>query len=935
MQNHVPTLEELIGRLTTAQYAQLSQSGDIWQCLSPFGELTWDAVVSQLHEPVLIRNIQFCRSLAIRVIDAQGGIDRSQLQDCIRGLTRYRYCLDPCSPYESRARGHALALLQRLATEEALGKALLAIRTPTENQHAQDLVRHTLALPERSILTDAHVRQACLCVLLSYLRQNVGSCFATAPGIIVQANHPRQLLQDLHALLDTAKLERYFDGVGLEVPFCRSAGIADYKRPIAPHPDLPDRMRRFSHSPALSAALKAAGLLTHLSSQQRLETLAAWLTPAAQAYTARHGDRPLSVEQLLKWIGMRAFDIDEPDLQRHALSPPPIIQDGMLVHLSFVRDEKHDACDAFWRAFGQMETAFKRYGENPLLKAWEYTLASLTDHTSGFTRSNLYHSLGIDPRQPYGIGHIVQLSIQELLDEYNNLIVRHARDHEQLAMRAHSLQHRLNTSEGSSWAYLKMDYNQVVRELREAERSARQAHHTAHYLASLFQHLLNRYLGWFAEFFQEIYDPDLHGDSEDNYADAPAGFRLYFKPARSQSSQWQAIYDEKTFTQALQEFFRVTEISLLAAEDKSMHDTLRDLVTRIVQHIMDPEFMRQAQRRLAASKGASSQLGRDCTPWAYISGGSVETLLHAYLRKGSDVQEWSRHIGNPVELFEFTVSCVRQIHAYETQPGKQAGRLHDVVMCSPTHAFSLKPFCTPFQKCWRAAADARSWLDTHLLLPAQQFYRGITLDAAMQRHLFAQLTEQAVSLPRLRWPAAASPAQFRRRVLEPLPPGRLRRYLAEALDGLLYRSLPLISEDQALRHCGKLLKQAQLQSPRLPAVLADLFARLPSQPYWGADALQKLALGALLTERQCLFAEEDWQQRIADAARHLRLAAPHPIIFADSNWFGWEFAFAYNPGSEELDIWQCDYLGRQAQPVSLEKRGEWQIIAHDFSRHEE
>jgi hypothetical protein len=132
-----------------------------------------------------------------------------------------------------------------------------------------------------------------------------------------------------------------------------------------------------------------------------------------------------------------------------------------------------------------------------------------------------------------------------------------------------------------------------------------------------------------------------------------------------------------------------------------------------------------------------------------------------------------------------------------------------------------------------------------------------------------------------------------------------------------------------------LLKQAHLQSPRLPAVLADLFARLPSQAYWGADALQKLALGALLTERRCLFAEEDWQQRIADAARHLRLAAPHPIIFADSNWFGWEFAFVYNPGSEELDIWQCDYLGRQAQPVSLEKWGEWQIIAHDFSRHVE
>jgi hypothetical protein len=52
----------------------------------------------------LIRNIHFCRSLAIRIIDVQGGIDRAQLQECIEGLTRYRHCLDPCSLYESRAR---------------------------------------------------------------------------------------------------------------------------------------------------------------------------------------------------------------------------------------------------------------------------------------------------------------------------------------------------------------------------------------------------------------------------------------------------------------------------------------------------------------------------------------------------------------------------------------------------------------------------------------------------------------------------------------------------------------------------------------------------------------------------------------------------------------------------------------------------------------
>ena len=929
MHNATPALKDLIGQLTHAQHAQLSGSGDTWQCLSPFGELTWHTLVSQLHEPVLVRNIYFCRTLACRIIDAQGEVDQSQLRESIQGLSRYRYCLDPSSPYESRARGHALALLQRLATDDALCKDLLAIRLPMENPHAQTLVRDTLDVPGKSPLTDVHARQACLCVLLSYFRQNVGSCFATAPGILVQTYHPRQLLQDLQALLNTGKLERYFDGAGLEVPLSRGAGVGDYRKPVPLHRSQRETLRRFSHSPALAAALQAAGLLMHLPTEQRIEKLLAWLVPAAQ------GDyRPLSIEQLLKWIAMGACDIDDHDLQRHALSPAPIIQDGMLVHIKFVQDDKHDACVAFWRAFGQMENAFKRFGENALLKAWEYTLASLTDHTSGFTRSNLYNSLGIDPRQPHGIGHILQVNIQALLDEHSRAIGVHARNHELLAMNASSYQRRLNTSSGSGWAYLKMEYEQVVREMREIEWAVQRAQHAANYLAGLFQRLLSQYLDWFSEFFQEIYDPDLHQDNKDNYADAPAGFRLYFKPTGSQSSQWQAIHTEQDFTQALQEFFRVTEVSLLGAEDGDVHDVLRDLVTRIVRHILDPEFMQQAQRRLAISKGGSSQLGRDCTPWAYVSGGSVVTLLDAYLKKSSDTQTWTQQVEDPHQLFEFTVSCLRQVRADEARRGRKTSRLNDIVMCSPTHAFTLKPHYTPFLACWQAASP-QSWLDTHMLMPARRFYQAIVLDAAMQQHLLATLGEKmmghAVSMPAHSWSGNASPAQFRQKVLSAYPPGRLQDYLAHAVDALLHCTLPLVPANQVIRHGIKLLEQAQAQGTRLKPVLADLLSRLPAQAYWGADALQTLVLCALLVDRQCLFTEEDWQQRIADAARQLRLSAPQPVAFADSNWFGWEFAFVYNPGNAELDIWQCDYLGRQAQPLSMEKWGEWQIMVNDFS----
>jgi hypothetical protein len=114
--------------------------------------------------------------------------------------------------------------LGRLATEPLLFREIKKIGRPLCHAGAEKLIRETVGIPDKTPLTDTHIRRAVISACLTPLRQSVGSCFATAPAILVHAEHIHVFITDLQDLLATGKLRRIVRGVEHTVPLSPSTG---------------------------------------------------------------------------------------------------------------------------------------------------------------------------------------------------------------------------------------------------------------------------------------------------------------------------------------------------------------------------------------------------------------------------------------------------------------------------------------------------------------------------------------------------------------------------------------------------------------------------------------------------------------------------------------------------------------------------------------
>jgi hypothetical protein len=50
--------------------------------------------------------------------------------------------------------------------------------------------------------------------------------------------------------------------------------------------------------------------------------------------------------------------------------------------------------------------------------------------------------------------------------------------------------------------------------------------------------------------------------------------------------------------------------------------------------------------------------------------------------------------------------------------------------------------------------------------------------------------------------------------------------------------------------------------------------------------------------------------------RKLQLAPPEPLLFADTNWSKFFFAFLVNPANGEFELWRIDKIGLIGQPMN-------------------
>jgi len=187
---------------------------------------------TQIQDSWSWRNTQMAREAAEFLIDDKGELKQRVLRKAIRILEQNLHSLGP-NRYHDHARiSHFLKILHLFFTSQEFVYALKRINRPENHQGALQLIRDTLLLRENEWVTDAHARRATLSALLTSLRQNVGSCFATAPAIMIQQEQPLQFLADIGQLFGTGRLTRIYEGVEYAVPLSIDWGAGDLYRPI-------------------------------------------------------------------------------------------------------------------------------------------------------------------------------------------------------------------------------------------------------------------------------------------------------------------------------------------------------------------------------------------------------------------------------------------------------------------------------------------------------------------------------------------------------------------------------------------------------------------------------------------------------------------------------------------------------------------------------
>lgn len=914
-------------------------------CAEEYEDLSPRVDNTQIQESTSVRNVLRTRRLANLLINDKGELNASLLPRVIAHLKTYMYSLGPSRQFDAIRQEHILHVLTLLQENKDLVKLFLTISKPFSHPQADQIIRDTLQLPPGTIVNDAYTRRAVLSAWLCYLRQNVGSCFATAPAILIHREQPELFLTDLKELMGTGRLKRTFGGIEYSVPLSVTWGAGDLRK-LFPIYVLDDTVQSgIWESPAMISAFESVDLINkELPTPEKIATAKTLVRGVLSDFSKTQHVIVTSAEDLIKRVLMKRFEVTQEDLQNYDNRPRGMIHSGLMmqVHTTSGMGGKGENCAVFYQQFDTAMNAFKALADNALLKAWEFSLASFSETKAEFTKWNLYSSLGLGPNEQGGIGERLFQILKQKLDHWNQRVQEIQVEYENLYMVLKQLETRIrHASSDRDAQWIRMDYQSKTSEFQTLQDIRDEAHSKAGRFATMFDVLIDAYLNLFPRYFQEVYDADMHEVDIGPYDDSPAGFRLFYKHGRANTSQWTRIRHPQEFIDMLANFFVATEREIAALPEMEGLDTeISDIVTGIVNHVRTKEFLETAFHRMAIAhkmqpiKDPLENLEKiSKKPWAYTSGGTIQTLLSVYYRRDQKPTEASRWVENTPELLVYFAEALKQIPYKSMEPYRQDPK-RSMLIHSPTHAFLLKPGFDPFKMGWQTESFTYTWVRDNMIKPMEQFASGIELEEEMMDFLVEELTEFVP--PDFRhyfkktfthMHGRISASGFRDYIIDKMNHERGLQIRgqgvlsADDIDGTLYLHLPLFPRAQLKEKALKIismLPEISADQQKDAAFILDEYATTPgNRSLISAQNLQDICLSLLILVQDRTSAPVDYQKAIAAAAQQLGYAMPAPILVADTNWVKDYFGFVVNPGTERLELWRIDAIGRIGRPMSV------------------
>ncbi|NGX62189.1 MAG: hypothetical protein K940chlam9_01683, partial [Chlamydiae bacterium] len=883
---------------------------------------------SHLQESSSWRSVYQARRLASILIDEKGELDISLTKKSLRFLEENFYSLGPNRFHDTPRLLHVKRILRSFAEERAFVLALKRIYAPHENSPIQKLIRETLLLTDGTLITHSHARQAAFSALLTYLRQNVGSCFATAPAIMIQQEQPLQFLEDMGQLFGTGRLTRTIEGNEYAVPFSPHWGMGDLLKPLPLYLFGENPYDLLALSPGLQAAFVAAGLIKSKSAKLSARCLKKYLN-----LEEKDPFSMLTPHSLIREILLKSQDLTEEEVETFQKRPMEEVARELVIQRPVSRGDKRISCEKYLKKWEAAKGGFKALTDNAILKAWEFTLASLSEAKADFAKWNFFTSLGVQVEEPHGIGESLFRTLQTLVDRYREDVEAAQSRFDHMSAQLKYLEGRMRRASSESEAgWLRADYqmrrhevNRVVVEGQEAEDKMRR-------LSQLYPFLIDFYGGKIRDYFQEVYDPQMHDVVAHPYDDSPAGFRLLYKHGRANPSLWTLIHSPSEYIQYLTAFFVSTEMDLAALPElEGLRREISELVATTIHTIKESEFLESSIHRLAKAyrephvEDPLENLEKvNRKPWSYTSGGTMETLVSCYYGSGTKPKEEKKWIEKENELLAFWIEILRAVplstqKLYEQDPNRS------MLAFSPTHAFICKPGWSLFRKSWESDLYPYTWIRDVWLSGQEAFLEKQLLSGRMIHYL----TERVLgffpssyrTLARAILPDFAPPmypAEFRRRVLEVLVNQKwLQRgglmQLADEIDSLFYRLLPLFPEHDLRDHFRRVLEQLSEIQKETKEEMFRLFSPLEEEigryRMLSSLDLRRIIKGLYIQASNTTRSPVLSHDRILEVMRKEGLAFPEPFLVADTNWVNNAFGFTLNPGTRDLEFWRFDFSG--------------------------
>lgn len=912
-----------------------------------YGDISRRLDRSEFQEATVVRNVLKTRQLASLIVEDNGEINVGVLPELIETFKEYLYSLGPDRQHDSYRQEHILGALCALRDNKDLVLALRKVSKPFSHKNADQIIRDTLQLPSNAAVTDALARRAALSAWLCYLRQNVGSCFATAPAIIIHDAQPHAFFQDIDEILNTGRLKRTFGGIEYSAPMSVSWGAGDLKRPVYV-PRSPDfGSTQIWLSPGLLEGLTAIGILDEAeSAKARTQALKVIIEDILLHWAGSSPNFFVSAEDLFSAIIKKQLGLTAKDLEEYANRPREMIQGVILMKMpksALGSGGKGELCSRYYVLMAIAEAKFKELADNALLKSWEYTVASFAETKATFSSWNFYSSLGLNHDDVNGIGPCIYKAVQRQLDDLNALVKEYQEQYETIYGQVRYMETRVRTAGDSEGQWLRAELRSLTSEFKTIQEMRDETQTKAQNMASMFSLLVEIYDAMFPKYFQEIYDADIHEVTTGPYDDSPAGFRLVYKFGRSNTSQWVPILNANEFVEALVSFFVATEVEIASSPHfEGLKDILSRIVSSIVAHVRTRDFLESSLIRMARAHNSRiiqnplDNLDKvEKKPWVYTSGGSMEALVGCYfglLQKPTNTSRW---VESPIELLVYLIDTIKLM------PPKGLAALAKsmrpaLLMHSPTHAFLFTPKCKKFQELAGSEAFTYTWVRDTVAIPMQRFAANVVLDEAKMAYLISLLAEKVPITYRYRFKevfqrlyGSMSPMDFRAHLISTmqdemaLSRGNQTIISAQDIDEFLYAQIPLISKPQIVEVVDAILHELSgINRDIIPDIMEVLDEHLSvsyEHDIIGAKGLQGLIKGLLCLAYKKTSLPWDCHKQIACAMQKLGYAMPAPIIFADTNWVKDYFGFTSNPGTGNFELWRFDVTGTEGAPMSMWK----------------